>query len=217
MLNDIIPQNCFVRNYINLLSDNESFLLFPYVKLKDIKNTSIFAGTCYINEYPCVLIVMNKDCKLGTMGYESGENITRAFEIAIKKKLPTICVTASGGARVHDGVISLMQMSKTSGIVKKHSDKGLLYISIITNPTLGGVAASFASLADIIIAEPDATYGFTGKRIVKETTGETLPKNFQSSFYARENGMVDMIVSKKNLKEQISNLFYLHKQNQRKY
>lgn len=200
----------FASTYVNLLTDTNSFKSF-FPLPKDTKDFSVMCGTCTIKSYPCVLIIMNRDFKLGTMGYECGENITKSFENAITYKLPVICVTVSGGARVHDGVTALMQMAKTSAVVKKHSDSGLLYISIITNPTLGGVAASFASLADIIIAEPDATYGFTGKRIVAETTNEPLPDNFQSSFYAKNNGMVDMIVDRCDMKEQIGNLLYLHR------
>ncbi len=200
----------FAMNYRSLLSDLNSFKSFFPIP-KDTKDFSVMCGKCYINHYPCVLIIMNRDFKLGTMGYDCGENITKSFEKAISKNLPVVCVIVSGGARVHDGVSALMQMAKTSAVVKKHSEKGLLYISIITNPTLGGVAASFASLADIIIAEPDATYGFTGKRIVAETISEPLPPDFQSAWYAKTNGMVDMIVKRCDMKDQISNLLYLHR------
>lgn len=203
-------KDSFAIKYLNLLIDLDSFKsFFPLPKYT--KDFSVICGVCSIINYPCVLIVMNRDFKLGTMGYECGENITISFEKAIKYKLPVVCITVSGGARVHDGVRALMQMAKTSAVVKKHSDMGLLYISIITNPTLGGVAASFASLADIIIAEPDATYGFTGKRIVAETTNEPLPDDFQNAFYAKENGMVDMIVSRNDMREQVGNLLYLHR------
>lgn len=200
----------FAMKYLNLLADSNSFKKF-FPLPKDTKDFSVMCGTCSIINYPCVLIIMNRDFKLGTMGYECGENITLSFEKAISYKLPVVCVTVSGGARVHDGVRALMQMAKTSAVVKKHSDMGLLYISIITNPTLGGVAASFASLADIIIAEPEATYGFTGKRIVAETVSEPLPDDFQSAFYAKENGMVDMIVNRNDMREQVGNLLYLHR------
>ncbi len=203
-------EKSFAINYMNLLADSSSFKSFIHLP-KDTKDFSVLCGTCSISTLPCVLIIMNRDFKLGTMGYDCGENITLAFEKAIYYRLPVVCVIVSGGARVHDGVSALMQMAKTSAIVKKHSEAGLLYISVITNPTLGGVSASFASLADIIIAEPDATYGFTGKRIVAETVNEPLPPDFQSSWYAKKNGMVDMIIDRHNMKEQIGNLLYLHK------
>ena len=199
----------FAKKYVKLLSDNNTFSSFFDIS-EDSKDFSILSGICTITNLPCVLIIMNKDFKIGTMGYECGENITLSFEQAIIYKLPVVCVAVSGGARVHDGVTALMQMAKTSAVVKKHNDSGLLYISIITNPTLGGVSASFASLADIIIAEPDAVYGFTGKRIVAETLGKPLPDDFQSAWFARKNGMVDMIVDRKNMREQVGNLLYLH-------
>lgn len=201
----------FAMHYLNLLADLNSFKSFLPIP-NDTNDFSVLCGKCSISNYPCVLIIMNRDFKLGTMGYDCGENITKSFEKAIAYKLPVVCVVVSGGARVHDGVSALMQMAKTSAVVKKHSEKGLLYISIVTNPTLGGVAASFASLSDIIIAEPDATYGFTGKRIIAETINEPLPDDFQSAWYAKNNGMVDMIVKRCDMKEQVGNLLYLHKE-----
>lgn len=118
---------------------------------------------------------------MGSMGKVVGEKITRSIEYATSKKLPLIIVTASGGARMQEGIISLMQMAKTSSALKKHNDKGLLYITILTDPTTGGVSASFAMLGDIIIAEPNALIGFAGKRVIEKTINESLPEEFQRS------------------------------------
>jgi acetyl-CoA carboxylase carboxyl transferase subunit beta len=134
-----------------------------------------------------------------------------AFEYATKKRIPVLSITASGGVRVQEGIPALMQMVKTVNALKKHSKKGLLYISIITDPTLGGVSASFVSLADIIIAEQGAIYGFSGKRIINETTYEKISDDFQTSEFAKKHGMVDIVGNKKNIKEIVVSILKLHR------
>ncbi|MDR1539369.1 MAG: acetyl-CoA carboxylase carboxyl transferase subunit beta [Clostridiales bacterium] len=183
------------------------------VKLAEEKTglkEAVVTGRCSINGYPCVLIVMDSHFMMGSMGSVAGEMICAAFEYAAERKLPVITFAASGGARMQEGVASLAQMAKTAGAVKEHSDKGLLYVSVITDPTLGGVSASFASLADIIIAEPQAVYGFTGRRIIQDTIMKELPEDFQSSESAMKHGAIDMIVERDELKPVLGELLKLH-------
>jgi acetyl-CoA carboxylase carboxyl transferase subunit beta len=144
------------------------------------------------------------------MGSVAGEKITRAFELATKKGLPIITITASGGARMQEGVYSLMQMSKTASAVYKHSRKRLLYISVLSNPTLGGVTASFASLGDIIIAEENAQIGFTGKRIIEETIRATLSDDFQTAKYIKEHGFADIVAGEDELRPILAKILQLH-------
>ncbi len=184
-------------------------------KLKAAKATSfeteaVISGLATINKKPCVIVVFEPHFMMGSMGSVVGEKITRAFELATKKKLPIITITASGGARMQEGVYSLMQMMKTSAAVAKHSQKSLLYISVLSNPTLGGVTASFASLGDIIIAEENAQIGFTGKRIIEETIGKKLPDNFQSAKFIREHGFADMVVPEEELRQAFIKILQLH-------
>ena len=129
-----------------------------------------------------------------------------------QRKIPVIAVVASGGIRVNEGTLALMQMAKMTAAVKQHSAKGLLYISVVTNPTLGGASASFVSLADIIIAEKHAVYGFSGRRIIEDTTHEQLPDDFQTAEYAKRHGMVDIVADKSEIKQIISKLLRLHEQ-----
>jgi acetyl-CoA carboxylase carboxyl transferase subunit beta len=147
---------------------------------------------------------------MGSMGSVVGEKVCQAFETAMRKKLAVVAFTASGGARMQEGPMSLLQMVKTAGVVKKHSDKGLLYVSVITDPTTGGVSASFASLADIIIAEPHAIFGFTGKRIIQDTRKRELPEDFQTAESALKNGAIDMVVERGELKSELAAIFSLH-------
>ena len=144
------------------------------------------------------------------MGSAVGERITRIIEYATQNKLPLIIFTASGGARMQEGIISLMQMAKTSAAIAKHDEAGLLYISVITNPTTGGVTASFAMLGDIIISEPGAILGFAGRRVIENTINQKLPEDFQSAEFMLEKGFVDDIVDRKNLKNYLSRVLKLH-------
>jgi acetyl-CoA carboxylase carboxyl transferase subunit beta len=139
-----------------------------------------------------------------------GEKITRAFEYATRNKLPVIAFTASGGARMQEGIVSLMQMAKTSGAVARHSEAGQLYISVMTDPTTGGVTASFASLGDIIIAEPKVLIGFAGRRVIEGTIKQKLPDDFQSAEFMLQNGFVDMIVDRVRMKRVLSHILRMH-------
>lgn len=147
---------------------------------------------------------------MGSMGTAVGERITRLFELAIDNKLPVVGYTVSGGARMQEGLHSLMQMAKTSGVVKLHSDAGLFYLPILTDPTTGGVTASFAMEGDIILAEPGATVGFAGSRVVEQTTRKALPKGFQKSEFLLEHGFIDIIVPRQTQKEVVTQLLALH-------
>ena len=144
------------------------------------------------------------------MGSVVGEKITRAFEYASEHKLPAIMFTASGGARMQEGIVSLMQMAKTSGAVSRHDDAGQLYITVLTDPTTGGVTASFASLGDIIIAEPKALIGFAGRRVIEGTIKQRLPDDFQLSEFLLEKGFIDMIVERRKMRSVLSHLMKLH-------
>ena len=147
---------------------------------------------------------------MGSMGAAAGEKITRAFEYATEHKLPVILFTASGGARMQEGIVSLMQMAKTSGAAARHSDAGLLYITVFTDPTTGGVTASFASLGDIIIAEPKVLVGFAGRRVIEGTIKQRLPDDFQSAEFMLEHGFADMIVERKSMRRTIAHILKLH-------
>jgi len=145
------------------------------------------------------------------MGSVVGEQLTRGFEYGIEHQLPVVIFSGGGGgARMHEGIFSLMQMAKTSQAVARHSQAGLLYISVLTHPTMGGIYASFSSLGDVILAEPKALIGFAGPRIVEETTRQKLPEDFQTAEYALEHGMLDGIVERTNMRETIAKLLSYH-------
>ena len=148
---------------------------------------------------------------MGSMGYVVGEYITYSIEKAIEEKLPIVIFSVSGGARMQEGIISLMQMAKTSAAVSKLHDAGLLYISILTDPTYGGVTASFATLADVILSEPGAMIGFAGKRVIEQTINEKLPEDFQSSEFLFKHGFIDKIVERKDLKDTIAKIISMSK------
>jgi acetyl-CoA carboxylase carboxyl transferase subunit beta len=171
---------------------------------------AVVTGTATICGQPCVIGVMDSRFFMGSMGCVVGEKITRAFEKATELKLPVIMFTASGGARMQEGMLSLMQMAKTSGAAAKHSEAGLLYISVMTDPTTGGVTASFASLADIIISEPKTLIGFAGKRVIEGTIKQKLPDDFQSAEFMLEHGHIDMIVERSKMRRQLGRLLALH-------
>lgn len=166
------------------------------------------AGT--VDGRRCVVSVMDSRFLMGSMSAAVGEKITLAIEYAAKNKLPLILFSASGGARMQEGILSLMQMAKTSAALARFSEKGLLYISVLTDPTTGGVTASFASLGDIILAEPGALIGFAGPRVIQQTIGETLPEGFQRAEYQEEHGFVDAVVPRGELRETLGRLLRLH-------
>ena len=171
---------------------------------------AVITGTATIKDSPVVIGIMDSRFMMGSMGSVVGEKITRAFEYATEHKLPVIMFTASGGARMQEGIVSLMQMAKTSGAVKLHSEAGGLYISVMTDPTTGGVTASFASLGDIIIAEPKVLIGFAGRRVIEGTIKQRLPEDFQLAEFMYEKGFVDMIVERRKLRSVLSHLLKLH-------
>lgn len=172
---------------------------------------AVITGKAKIRGEDIVIIVMDSNFMMASMGSVVGEKITRAIEYATENKLPVIAFTASGGARMQEGIVSLMQMAKTSGAVARHSQAGLLYIVVMTDPTTGGVTASFASLGDIIIAEPKVLIGFAGRRVIEGTIKQKLPDEFQSAEFMLESGFVDMIVERKKMRRTLAHLLKLHK------
>ena len=171
---------------------------------------AVITGECTIKGSRTVLIIMDSHFMMASMGSVVGEKITRAFETATEKGLPVVAFTASGGARMQEGILSLMQMAKTSGAVARHSEAGLLYLTVMTDPTTGGVTASFASLGDIILAEPKVLIGFAGRRVIEGTIRQRLPDNFQLAEFVQEKGFVDMIVERRTMRSTLSHLLKLH-------
>ena len=175
----------------------------------------VLAGVGELEGRKAVIVIMGSEFLMGSMGIAVGEKVTRAFEIAEKTKLPVIIFTASGGARMQEGILSLMQMAKTSAAVKRFSANGGLYIAVLTHPTTGGVSASFATLADITLAEPGALIGFAGPRVIEQTIGQKLPEGFQRAEYLETHGFVDEIVKRQDLRQELAKLLRLHDQKRR--
>ena len=175
-----------------------------------LADEAVCIGEARIENSPVVLGVCDARFLMGSMGHTVGEKITGAFEEATKRKLPVVLFCCSGGARMQEGIVSLMQMAKTSAAVKKHSDAGLLYIPVLTDPTTGGVTASFAMLGDIILAEPGALIGFAGPRVIAQTIHQKLPEGFQKAEFLVEHGILDGIVKREDLKQTLSGLLKLH-------
>lgn len=174
------------------------------------QNEAVVTGRCRIKGIETIIAVMDSRFIMGSMGSVVGEKITRAIEYATGQSLPLIIFSASGGARMQEGIFSLMQMAKTSAALARHDEKGLLYISVLTNPTTGGVTASFAMLGDIIIAEPKALIGFAGPRVIEQTIKQKLPVGFQKAEFLLKHGMIDCIVERKNMREELYTLLKLH-------
>lgn len=219
------------RQRLNFLADKGSFrelfsdiqsgdpLDFPGYreKLETVRSVSgekegVLCGTAAIGGEPCCLFLMDPYFMMGSMGSAVGEKITCLFEYAADRGLPVVGCTVSGGARMQEGLLSLMQMAKTSGAVKRHSDKGLFYLVLLTDPTTGGVTASFAMEGDVILAEPGATVGFAGARVVEQTTRKPLPKGFQKAESLLEHGFLDAIVPRRDQRETIAFLLRLHRE-----
>ena len=217
------------RKRLQMMTDSDSFgelfssvvtddpLSFPgyQQKLSKARNASgesesVITGTATIDGCRVAVFAMSPDFMMGSMGTATGERITRLFEYATEHSLPVVGWTVSGGARMQEGLLSLMQMAKTSGAVRRHSQEGLLYITVLTDPTTGGVTASFAMEGDIIMAEPGATVGFAGRRVVEQTTMESLPRDFQTSEFILEHGFADLIVPRKDEKKIIADLLHMH-------
>ncbi len=218
-----------VRARLRYLADRDSFtelfgevrsgnpLDFPgYAeKLETTRTASreeeaVLCGTAEIDEQLCCLFLMEPYFMMGSMGSAVGERITRLFEYALAHRLSVVGFTVSGGARMQEGLYSLMQMAKTSGAVKRHSDAGLFYLTVLTDPTTGGVTASFAMEGDIILAEPGATVGFAGARVIEQTTRKVLPKGFQTAEFLLEHGFVDAIVPRSEQRALIARLLRMH-------
>ncbi len=172
---------------------------------------AVITGYCKIGGVRTVLAVMDSYFMMGSMGGVVGEKITRAIEKATSAKLPIIIISTSGGARMQEGIVSLMQMAKTSAALAKHSDAKQLYISVLTDPTTGGVSASFAMLGDIIVGEEKALVGFAGPRVIKQTIGQDLPDGFQKTEFLRDHGFVDIVVERENMRDTLKNILKLHK------
>ena len=174
-------------------------------------NEAIKTGIGRINGEKVAIGVMDSNFFMGSMGSVVGEKICKLVERAIQDELPVVLFCVSGGARMQEGMISLMQMAKTSAAISKLDEKGLLYISVLTDPTTGGVTASFASLGDIILAEPGALIGFAGPRVIEQTIKQKLPEGFQSAEFLLEHGFIDKIVERKEMKQTIYEILKLHK------
>jgi len=173
-------------------------------------NDAVVTGLCKIGGMTAVLGVMDSAFLMGSMGSVVGEKLTRAFEFATNEKLPIVIFTASGGARMQEGIISLMQMAKVSAAAQRHSAAGLFYAPVLTDPTTGGVTASFAMLGDIILAEPKALVGFAGRRVIEQTIKQTLPAEFQTAEFVQEHGFIDAIVPREDMKDTLVSLLRMH-------
>lgn len=184
---------------------------------KTNQNEAFVGGIGKINKHKVCFGVLDSNFIMGSMGYVVGDKVTRLIELATKKKYPLILVIASGGARMQEGIISLMQMVKTSGALALFDQAGGLYISVLTKPTTGGVSASFAMLADIILAEPEALIGFAGKRVIEKTINESLPDEFQTAEFLLERGFLDKIVNRRNLRRMLSDLLDMHYRRRKPY
>jgi len=177
---------------------------------KNRMNEAVITGVGQVNGYEYAIAVMDSYFLMGSMGVVVGEKITALVELATERRLPLLVFSTSGGARMQEGILSLMQMAKTSAAIGRHHQAGLLYISVLTHPTTGGVSASFASLGDIIIAEPSALIGFAGPRVIKQTINQDLPEEFQRAEFLLEKGFVDQVVRREHLKEVLTKLSKLH-------
>ena len=211
----ITDKGSFHELYPNMKADNP--LNFPgykekleTVRVASSEKEAVVCGTAAIGKQKCCLFVMEPYFMMGSMGSAVGEKVTILFEYAVQHRLPVIGFTVSGGARMQEGLLSLMQMAKISAAVKRHSDAGLLYIAVLTDPTTGGVTASFAMEADIILAEPGATVGFAGARVIEQTTRKTLPEGFQKSEFVLKHGFIDSIIQRSSQKKYLNELLKMH-------
>ncbi len=211
-----VDRGSFAELFAGLHS--EDFFRFPGYAEKLEKaahatgeDDAVVCGTAAIGGNPCALFVMDSGFIMASMGSVVGEKLTRLFEYASEHRLPIVGFTASGGARMQEGIVSLMQMAKVSGAVRQHANAGNLYITVLCDPTTGGVTASFAMQGDILLAEPGALIGFAGRRVVEQTTRATLPENFQRAEFLLEHGFIDAIVARNDLPTTLANLLRIHK------
>lgn len=211
----IVDKDSFCELYPDMHAENP--LHFPgykdkveTVRVASGEKEAVICGTAEIGKQRCCLFVMDPYFMMGSMGSAVGEKITSLFEYAMQHHLPVIGFTVSGGARMQEGLLSLMQMAKTSAAVKRHSDAGLLYLAVLTDPTTGGVTASFAMEADILVAEPGAIVGFAGARVIEQTTKKALPEGFQKAEFVLEHGFIDCIVSRSNQRRFLAEMLRIH-------
>lgn len=215
-LEQITDEGTYKRFNLNIDTTNPLGLEDYEKKIKSLREKTrleeaVSCGIGKINGEDVVICIMDSGFLMGSMGAVVGEKITYSIEKAIEFKMPIVIFCCSGGARMQEGIISLMQMAKTTAALTKLDKAGLLYISVLTDPTYGGVTASFASLGDIILAEPGAMIGFAGQRVIKQTIGEELPKGFQTAEFLLEHGFIDKIVERKDMKETLSRLLKLNR------
>lgn len=214
-INQIFDKETFQELYTNIQTRNPLDFKGYEEKLYSGKtqsgsNEAVITGVGKIYGKTVGTAIMNSFFMMGSMGTVVGEKITKLIELTIENNLPLIIFTTSGGARMQEGIFSLMQMAKISAALAKHDEAGLLYITVLTHPTTGGVTASFAMQGDIIISEPEALIGFAGRRVIENTIKETLPENFQKSEFLLEKGFIDAIVERKNLKSYLDKVLNLH-------
>lgn len=210
----ITDENSFLETNSNIISANPLQFEGYREKLEKLKkstglNEAVVTGKAKINNIDCMIGVMDSRFMAASMGSAVGEKLTLLFEEAHGLRLPVIVFTTSGGARMHEGILSLMQMAKVSAAVGLHGEAGLLYIAVLSDPTLGGVSASFAMLGDVIFAEPGALVGFAGKRVIEGTTGVKLPDDYQSSEFLMKHGFVDAVVNRKEMKDKLTKVISL--------
>jgi len=202
-------QGLLAKDFLNFYDGEYNYnTKLKTTRQKTKLNDAVITGKGKLNNIPVNIAVMDFSFMGGSMGSVVGEKITRTIENATKERTPIIIVCASGGARMQEGILSLMQMAKTSAAIKRHSNEKLLYISVLTNPTTGGVTASFAMLGDFIIAEPKSLIGFAGPRVISQTIKQKLPEGFQKSEFLQDHGFIDIISSRKELKNILSKLIF---------
>lgn len=209
--NDTFEEFDLKINTVNPLKMKEYPKKLESLREKTGIDEAVKCGTGNINGEKVVICIMDGNFLMGSMGTVVGEKITYSVEKAIELKLPIIIFSVSGGARMQEGIMSLMQMAKTSAAIAKLDNEGLLFISVLTDPTYGGVTASFASLGDIILAEPGAMIGFAGPRVIEQTIKQELPQGFQTSEFLLEHGLIDLVVERKDMKDMLYRLLLMHK------
>lgn len=214
-----LQQIADIDSFVELFRQEKDFdpLSFPgykhkktHLRAKTQEDEAILTGQARIAAEPCYLGIMDTHFLMGSMGQAVGEKVTLLFEEALKMKKPVVLFVASGGARMQEGTISLMQMAKTMQAVKKHANAKLFYLAVLTDPTTGGVSASFAQAADIILAEPEALIGFAGRRVIEQALHRKMPKDFQTAEYQLKHGFIDQVVPRPKLKTVLGNLLAWH-------
>ena len=214
-IRQLIDEGTFTECDALVESTNEDHFIGYEEKLDKAKQATgmheaVICGYGLVRGYTLAIAVMDSRFMMGSMGHVVGDKITRLIELADRHHLPLLISCTSGGARMQEGIVSLMQMAKTAAALKRFSDHGGFYISLLTHPTTGGVSASFAMLGDVILAEPDALVGFAGRRVIEKTVNEVLPPQFQHAEFVMEKGFIDRIVERKDLRRTVADLILLH-------